>query len=580
MALEEFLAVGLRALQLRGAAPWPEALKARRLECIDDPEYQGPLGADDRKVDLLVLRQRHEPWNVGGTEFDVAHLRFCGCAGIAWRDSAVEERGINLDWFTGESCENRFSSYNPRGGEAPSGDLAPDGAAPVSHTIGWLLRRDTLRVVADGLVRGHFSKQHTPDRSGRDNRQLILDLSASAGQVIEITQVRFSLGREALSLREQVAAQAAARPARLELVADATPSDLLREQETSYTRKMEVKENRLEVSSSDTASYGGNWNSTLAIPSRLLQAINERLPGQAVMLEVTSQVLGANPKGLSQLQLNCHTTPFSADVSLAFDARQPGWNFHFHGQEPLMSGPIIGAPSRGHTWGLLLRNDSAHVYVDDRPQGRWVSVRPWLQAVQKGGMSRLELELEGQRPEIIVVHTVRVYGQDETRVVAARKAAAEALATKQEAEKHARLLAEAQTRQAAEQASRLAAEKRAAEERAASSSASRSSYSSSSGSSSSSSGGISFSRADMSAFSKTTVCLALLRADNTIRSIECFEYPSGTSKAEAVQRARNSLGISEETGVYYSTSSCGTASESAKSYFRNAGGYRTTVTCH
>ncbi|GAA4350050.1 hypothetical protein GCM10023185_07360 [Hymenobacter saemangeumensis] len=539
------------------------------------PLLKGPWRqAADHKELLLEVEMRRTRFNPDAS------------GSLSWRDSTKEERGIEIGWSAEGNCPSSFSAYHPhRGG--PYGQLAPEKSAePASHSVGWLLRRDTLFAVVDGAIAGVYGANGTPNGlGGRDARQLLLTYTGGPGQALEITQVRLSEGAEALSaplLALRDAQKPAARPPGLELVAERTAENIRQEQEAPGTFSYVVKDGRLEVSSTAKDSYSDTWLTRLRLSRTIAEAIMARVAEQPVLLEVKSQLVGAGLKNRSSIQLSLG----NGLLGLFYSGEQPGWQLRQSGAGVNQSGPVLGAAGDMHTWGLFMHRDSARVYVDDRPLGGPFAIKALLDTWKRNQFASNVLELRGQQPGAIAIYSVRVYGQEEARFAAQRKAAAEALAAKQEAETKARLLAEAQARQAAlDVVNRQHAEKLAAEERAAAASRSTSTYSSSGSSSSgssgsSSSGRFSFSTADMSAFRKTTVCLALLRSDNTIRSIECFEYPSGTSKAEALQRARNALQLSEETGVYFSTSTCDIASESAKSYFRNAGGYRTNVTCH
>jgi hypothetical protein len=93
VALQEFLGVGLGALQLRGGAPRPEAAQPRGGEGVDDAVHERRLGSDDGQTHLFGLRQRHEAGDVVSAHIDVTHARFGGGAAVARRDQDFRDLG-------------------------------------------------------------------------------------------------------------------------------------------------------------------------------------------------------------------------------------------------------------------------------------------------------------------------------------------------------------------------------------------------------------------------------------------------------------------------------------------------------
>ncbi len=91
VAAQEFLHVGLGALEPGGRTARPEAAQSGGHELVGDAEHQRPFGTDDRQVDLLGKRKAHQPRNVVGGDVHVAHAGLARRSGIARRDEDLRD---------------------------------------------------------------------------------------------------------------------------------------------------------------------------------------------------------------------------------------------------------------------------------------------------------------------------------------------------------------------------------------------------------------------------------------------------------------------------------------------------------
>ena len=86
VALQELLAEGLGAFELRRCGARPKTFETGGRERIDDAGDERRFGSDDGEIDALGTREGDERGYVHGRDVRVAHARFhCG-AGVARRD--------------------------------------------------------------------------------------------------------------------------------------------------------------------------------------------------------------------------------------------------------------------------------------------------------------------------------------------------------------------------------------------------------------------------------------------------------------------------------------------------------------
>ena len=88
---QEFLGEGLGPFELRGRFPRAEALQACPLKLIDDANDEWGFRADDRQINMFGARDRDEPGDIIGGDFDIANLGFVRGAGITRRDENLTD---------------------------------------------------------------------------------------------------------------------------------------------------------------------------------------------------------------------------------------------------------------------------------------------------------------------------------------------------------------------------------------------------------------------------------------------------------------------------------------------------------